>query len=85
MVERVKDACYDRGSSFRLKKRFLNDLRHSLTQNRRKKYAIFLRGDAILVVYVPRRPWDFFHPGSLKQFCFPSLYKSIFERDVCVL
>ena len=36
----VLDAFYDRGSIFRLKF-FLNDLRHSLTQNRRKR-AIFV-------------------------------------------
>ena len=38
------NACHDRGRNFRLKW-FLNDLRHSLTQNRRK-YAPFILHDS---------------------------------------
>ena len=44
------DACYDRGSTFRLKW-FLNDLRHSLNKNRRKyNRPFFFR--MVLVVYL---------------------------------
>ena len=45
------DVCYDRDITFRLKC-FLNDLRHSLTQNRRKLVIFY---DSCSVT----RPWDF--------------------------
>ena len=57
----ILDVCYDGGSTFRLKW-FLNDLRHSLTQNRRK-YAISLHGSR--VVYLGRGT---FHPGAVLAF-----------------
>ena len=61
--------CYDRGIPFLGENGFLNDLRHSLTQNRRK-WPFFLRDSRCL----PRGHGSF-HPVG-QQFCFP--FKSVF-------